>query len=302
MLRHVLPLLVVLPLAGCTLPPALAIASYAADGVLLLASGKTSTDHFISMVEKRNCAVWRVVKNESICQDHADGRDPYDDWRDPGEVQIVHVDDSAMPVDLAQQAEMRERAQAEALIARQQKAERILIAQAGAGEPVTSARDVVGPSNRPAASVSSAPLAPVAGEMPQASNVPPAPLPAAEAPSTAPVAAMPVAPPPAAEPAKAEIAVAAPTRGRNGIYVVLGSYTQEANARRVLDRHQALKPTLRTTTVKGQRFTRVVAGPYAPSEANAIKRQLKAEEGVDAFTAQSCGGKTSPACIGDRDG
>lgn len=114
---------------------------------------------------------------------------------------------------------------------------------------------------------------------------------------------MPVATPAAAaEPAKVRNVLSAPMPRANGIYVVLGSYTQETNARRVLDRHQALKPTLRTTTVKGQRFTRVVAGPYAPSEANAIKRQLKAEEGVDAFTAQSCGGKASPACIGDSDG
>ena len=105
MLRQFLPLLVIVPLAGCALPPALVVASYAADGVLLLTSGKTSTDHLLSMVEKRDCAVWRVVKNESICQDFVAGRDPYDDWRDPGEVQVVHVDDSAMPVDLAQQVQ-----------------------------------------------------------------------------------------------------------------------------------------------------------------------------------------------------
>jgi len=303
MLRKFLPLLVILPITGCALPPALMVASYAADGVLLLTSGKTSTDHLLSMVEKRDCAVWRVAKNESICQDFVEGRDPYDDWRDPGEVQVVHVDDSAMPVDLVQHAEMRERAHTEALIARQQKAQRILLAQAGAGEPVTSARDVVGPSNRPATSVSSAPLAPVASEMPQASNAPAAPVPAANAPPTEPVAAAAVAPAPAAaEPAKAGKVVSAPTPRTSGIYVVLGSYTQEANARRVLDKHQALKPTLRTTTVKGRHFTRVVAGPYAPSEANAVKRQLKADEGVDAFTAQSCGVKASPACIGDHDG
>ncbi len=306
MLRKFLPVVVLLPLVGCGLPPALMIASYAADGVLVFASGKTSTDHLLSMVEKRDCAVWRVVKNESICQEYADGRDPYDDWRDPGEVQVVHADDSGMVVDLAQQAEMRRQAKHDALVARQQKAERILLAQAGAGEPVISARDVVGPSTRPTSSVSSTPLPPVAAAPVVQTNAAPAqvtPLPVAPAPAEPPATATPAPSAPAAvatSPAKPAVARTAARKG--GTFVVLGSYKEPENARRVQRQHQALDPSLRHVTVKGEKFTRVVVGPYSRKEADAMRRQLKQKDGVDAFTAQSCGGKASPSCIAGSDG
>lgn len=295
MLRKFLPAIIVLPLAGCGLPPALMIASYAADGVLLFASGKTSTDHLLSMVEKRDCAVWRVVKSENICQEFTDGRDPYDDWRDPGEVQIVHADDSGMVVDLEQQAAMRRQAQQDALVARQQKAERILLAQAGAGEPVISARDVVGPSTRSPSPVSSAPLPPVA-TMPQAAS------PTIAAPViAAPTVAAPVEPAPATIAASAAKPVTA-KRSKGGTFVVLGSYKEPENARRVQRQHQALDPSLRHVTVRGEKFTRVVVGPYSRDEAAAIRRQLKTNDGVDAFIAQSCDDKASPSCIAGSDG
>lgn len=62
---------IVLPalLSGCGLPPALMIASYAADGVSYVATGKSVSDHGISAVTGRDCAVWRVIKGEPICID-----------------------------------------------------------------------------------------------------------------------------------------------------------------------------------------------------------------------------------------
>lgn len=56
-------------LSGCGLPPALMIASYAADGVSYVATGKSVSDHGISEATGRDCAVWRIIKGESICKD-----------------------------------------------------------------------------------------------------------------------------------------------------------------------------------------------------------------------------------------
>jgi SPOR domain len=53
--------------SGCALPPAVMIASYAADGVSYLGTGKSVSDHGISAVTGRDCAVWRIIKGESIC-------------------------------------------------------------------------------------------------------------------------------------------------------------------------------------------------------------------------------------------
>ena len=63
---------------GCAAPVAVAVASYGADGVLLVSTGKTSTDHAASMVSKHDCALWRVIRGRKICNEREGERDPYD--------------------------------------------------------------------------------------------------------------------------------------------------------------------------------------------------------------------------------
>jgi hypothetical protein len=63
---------------GCAAPVAVAAASYGADGVLLVGTGKTSTDHAASMVSKQDCALWRVIRGRKICNEREGGHDPYD--------------------------------------------------------------------------------------------------------------------------------------------------------------------------------------------------------------------------------
>jgi len=62
---------------GCGAPTAVVAASYGADGVSLADGGKTTGDHFTSMVSKKDCAFWRVLRNEKICHDREGDRDPY---------------------------------------------------------------------------------------------------------------------------------------------------------------------------------------------------------------------------------
>ncbi len=67
-------------LAGaCGLPEAVTVGSYAADGGLALTTNKTAADHFVSMVSKKDCAVWRVFRHQVVCKDRPEGaKDPYD--------------------------------------------------------------------------------------------------------------------------------------------------------------------------------------------------------------------------------
>jgi len=70
--------------SACGVPLAVSAASYAADGVLLATSDKSSTDHIASMVTEKDCAVWRVFRGRQICNKRADGEDPYDtDYTEP---------------------------------------------------------------------------------------------------------------------------------------------------------------------------------------------------------------------------
>lgn len=56
-------------LSGCGLPPAVIVASYAADGVSYLASGKSLTDHALSTVAQRDCALHRLVTEALLCRE-----------------------------------------------------------------------------------------------------------------------------------------------------------------------------------------------------------------------------------------
>src|SRR5258707_13325745 len=75
----ILPLALGLPLltGGCGAPVAVAAASYGPDGVSLADSGKTTGDHFTSMVRKKDCALWRVVRKQKVCRDRESDRDSY---------------------------------------------------------------------------------------------------------------------------------------------------------------------------------------------------------------------------------
>ena len=63
---------------GCAAPIALTVVSYGADGISLAGTGKTATDHMISMIATKDCAMWRILRGQKICNDRLDGRDPYD--------------------------------------------------------------------------------------------------------------------------------------------------------------------------------------------------------------------------------
>lgn len=63
-----LPLLLPLLAAACALPPAVTIASLAADGVSYVATGKSVTDHGISAATGHDCALLRpVLSDKPVC-------------------------------------------------------------------------------------------------------------------------------------------------------------------------------------------------------------------------------------------
>jgi len=72
-------------LSGCALPVPIQIASWALDGLSLLTTEKSITDHGISMVAQQDCALWRGVSEGSVCREDdpmaiiAEQGDVYDD-------------------------------------------------------------------------------------------------------------------------------------------------------------------------------------------------------------------------------
>lgn len=66
-MRKLWILLLPLLLAGCSVPPAYQIASWALDGFSFIISGKSVSDHAISVVVQKDCAMWRIVQGDEIC-------------------------------------------------------------------------------------------------------------------------------------------------------------------------------------------------------------------------------------------
>ena len=58
-------------ITGCTTPAIHQIASWVADGLLYVTTGKGTSDHVISIAMQKDCAMWRVIKGMDICFDRA---------------------------------------------------------------------------------------------------------------------------------------------------------------------------------------------------------------------------------------
>lgn len=67
---------VALLLSGCALPPAVTVVSFAADIVSLGETGKTITDHGISLMAQKDCVMMRVFSKTQICKDYPDENSP----------------------------------------------------------------------------------------------------------------------------------------------------------------------------------------------------------------------------------
>ncbi|MSO80463.1 MAG: hypothetical protein EXQ97_02220 [Alphaproteobacteria bacterium] len=64
-------LLIPMGLGGCALPLEYNLASHAIDGLSYLFSGKSATDHALSSVAARDCAMLRAMDGDDICLDYA---------------------------------------------------------------------------------------------------------------------------------------------------------------------------------------------------------------------------------------
>lgn len=62
-------MIVALVLGGCALPLPIQIASWAIDGISYVATQKSITDHGLSIVADRDCAMHRVLTDGDICGD-----------------------------------------------------------------------------------------------------------------------------------------------------------------------------------------------------------------------------------------
>lgn len=219
---------------GCVaIPAAVTGVSAAFDGMSYVATGKAPHDHALSAVTGEDCAVWRVVKEKPVCVEP----------KGTGAKEASYGNGNALAFAPPAMTPMG-------------------VAPAPTPQP-QSERIVTGtlPPPAPAPQVAAvAPAAPLAVP-PMVASAPP--LQAAAPPSARTAAA------------KAQTTSFAPTstagseQGRK-VLVVLGSF-QDAD--RAAAASGASKGTrVMAVTVEGRRMYRVVAGPFGPQQAEAMRR------------------------------
>jgi len=72
-MRILLALGVATTLTGCAVPPAIQIAGLLADGVSFASTGRSMTDHAVSMVTEEDCKLFRALDGEAVCRPAMDG-------------------------------------------------------------------------------------------------------------------------------------------------------------------------------------------------------------------------------------
>ena len=249
---------VLLPLflAGCGLPPAVTIASFAIDAISLAVSEKTVADHALSQIAQKDCSMWRGFTGDELCIDEdstfavaaADGQPTADlasftTASGPTEDELMNLAMLDAESDLLEPAEP-------------QSAD---FTTASASAEETAPPSGLDPPATEGAAVDTA-ATPGTGDDLQ---------PAATADRSAPrrewVPAAMVGP---------------------GLYYVIGTFSRWTNAEHLAARHGTLAPSVATAKLDGRRVFRVVIGPFGPSEQEDMRALIRRSGIGDAWAVR----------------
>lgn len=233
--------------AGCAIPVPLQVASWALDGISYVVTEKSVTDHGISAVAQKDCAVWRGVAKGEFCRN----------WRDDGGTLVA---DAAKPPEPAARSVV---APVSALAARSDIPPLETALDDGRPGPGNMA-NVVTAAGRPSRPSPSARVSRLRNQ------------------AVAPAVARPAAPRQTVSVAGGAAVPKKPVNVRRargaepaaGVYFVIGSFRNYANARRMTGRHGAFLPVVLAANLGGAPVYRVVAGPAAPGREKALHRLL----------------------------
>jgi cell division septation protein DedD len=242
----------VLFLGGCALPVPLQIASWALDGISVIMTEKSVTDHGISIIAQKDCAVWRGVVDGELCRDNIDE-----------DVMVAEGDtDNTLSTGFAAAPSALKPVSVlpETLTVTNQQviAER---RQAGVTFSHAMSNTAVQPEPRLDAPVQTALLTKTV--KPARINLPQPEL------DVQPATLVKWSPP-----AQPEFIDQSPEKG---IYFVIGSFRNLGNAERLSKRYRNLSATLISAKLDGRKIYRVVVGPVQDSKIKFTHKVLRKE-------------------------
>lgn len=257
-------------LAGCGMPIGIQIASLFADGISVLTTEKTLTDHGISAVAEKDCALWRGVEGKDICQEPKD------------EAIIVAAADPT-PNSASDEAKEQTSNLDQNLDIEQNWGE---TARAGKQQETVAQEETTEfPAEEPAITAAAPTLSPPAASSPSTPKTTSTPA------TWKAVAVVEELPPPPAAPRMAQktkkkmpnITTATPTSPATHpvspttrkTYFIIASYHRAADAERFSRYHAKLNAGVLEGTAKGRRVFRVAVGPVAKANFQQTRRRIK---------------------------
>jgi len=253
-------------LGGCALPVPLQIASWALDGISVLMTQKSVTDHGISIIAQQDCAVWRGVVEGELCRDEIDS-------------DVLVAEDVSKPVlttGFVAGSTERPVAVITPSVPSRPSGQQVIAEQRQAGVRFSHAMTRVEAPQQPI----SAPLHALRAQPAKKTPV----LIPASIQMPVQVKAQPVLEPVKlakwSPPAQPEYLDREPTKG---IYFVIGSFRNQDNALRLTTRHKDLSATMITANLGSKKIYRVVVGPVRTGEEKVAHRVLRRAGLVDTW-------------------
>ena len=259
-------------LGGCAIPVPLQIASWALDGISMLATQKSVTDHGISIFAQQDCAVWRGVMEGELCREAepTDALVAEDAVKSPTAVglkQTTALRPRALNANAMSTRAARPNLTTPVLSDRQPLQVRAVPSHAlraawAEKENTVKARQLVTETTTQAHALRSvAPKSPAS--KPETTIVDMKAKPVQ-------VASLSMEPPVATK----EKLRAVEKKPAKGIYFVIGSFRDPANAARLVDRHAQLSPSVLSARLDGSKVYRVVVGPVPRGREKRLHRAL----------------------------
>lgn len=263
-------------LSGCGLPPAIALAAYAADGISYATTGKSTTDHVLSAAADRDCALLRVAYNEEVCKKSAKNLREERDKRNVALAEYAAASDEVLPGLIVLDGDAPD-------------GDQVAWSEPETPSPeaeMTLVEEPVDALLEPSGVVQTAQVEPASGVpgvgaptplLPQALR--PTPLSRAEQLKSA--------------PSFVELGPASVAKDERKMTVeswmlVLGSYEDELGASSAVRRFLAFRPEVVAATVSGRKYLRVVSGPYDAVALAAAKSRAREAGARDAWGVPLC--------------
>ena len=276
----------VLVVQGCALPVPVRLASWAIDGIVLVATKRSIPEHGISMIAQKDCSFLRGVMEQKFCIDDpdqgtaiaaADGGAPAaeraDDLRDLAAFGTAAGGAALGPAVETDSPRVTEVAAFEA--AKIDPSPMFSLGEGVHAKAVEPDR-----SSPPIIFASAAPSIPMPPPVPRRKGI------GAHAKALAPHAKAPAphakAPaPPVGE--HAPITVKPRETSAPGVYYVVGSFVRSGNAAKLAKRHATMDPVVVAAELDGRQVYRVIVGPFAMDEHKGARRWLSSAGIYDAW-------------------